>query len=116
MLIDVDGALTDQQSDETGDSCPVHDSQARCITEISNERLYRNIASQIWSLVLLFFDSEQASMLLVEWLGDKPHVRERAARRVGIVKLNTWHHDQEREDQIEELLRCFSVEVDLRLI
>lgn len=95
----------------------VHGSQPRCLTWIPNERLCEEIASERCGLVLLRFDSEEAWVLLVEWLGGEADGGQRTARRAGFLKISTravYEWDQHLENN--NFLRCFSIETDLRLI
>lgn len=102
--------------DKSGGAHHVHGSQPRCLTWIPNERLCEDIVSERCSLVLLRFDSEEAWVLLVEWLGGEADEGPRTARRVGFLKFSTVYDYEAREDQNNNFLRCFSIETDLRLI
>lgn len=90
--------------------------QQSCSTEIYDERLCTDLESQRCSLVLLRFDRDEASALLVEWLEVEPDGHQRLARRAGIFKFDaSCGYEEGGPEQTNKLLRCFSIETDLKL-
>lgn len=103
----VDGASTDQQNVDTGGARHGRSSQTACVTRIFDDQLHMDMESGKCGLVLLRFDDEDATALLVEWLGGEQNQHQKLARRVGICKFN--HHGE------KSFLDCFSSDTDLKL-
>lgn len=109
-----DVVSTQQQSNESGRADQVHASQTICSREADDERLYTAMASGKYGLVLLRFNDWDASVLLVEWVSGKQDGHQRTARRVGICLFD--HSGAKEGDSSNPFLRCFSSDVDIRLV
>lgn len=114
IAVHVDVASTQQQGNESGRADQFHGCQTICSTGTSGERLYAAMASEKYGLVLLRFNDWDASVLLVEWVSGKQNGHQRTARRVGICVFE--HSGAKEGDRNNPFLRCFSSDIDLRLV
>lgn len=113
LVVNITGTPSDEQSHKNGDAGQGGDYQPHCVVEIDDERLYGNILSRRWSLMLLRCNSREAQLLVVEWQ-DEPCEPQRTARRVGILWFST--EQRRRHKPVADFLSCFSIERDMRLI